>query len=239
MNPLQKQQQRQRQRQQQLTTTHTTHNNTHPDRPTDRPTNQPTDRPTDQPTAHRQDRTRGHTAKQTRVDDEKTADREQWTQGLFSYCKGRFTDRDCNESERQEWLASISKWAEADPLQEEPHIQVSEVFRSAGGDAGSSMDGYVVMLDQVCQPDTWRLVLTVAHPKQAGADEFQDHRYLSLLATMGKWMMRVLVERMIQHPRPDVPRRVHTFGFTQGWQTSAVIGTIRDTFWCARRFRRK
>ena len=68
---------------------------------------------------------------------------------------------------------------------------------------------------------------------------FEEHRYLSLLATMSKWMMRVLVERMRQHPRPDVPRRFHTIGVTQGWQTSAVPDTIRKAFWHARRFRRK
>ena len=50
--------------------------------------------------------------------------------------------------------------------------------------------------------------------------------------------MRVLVQRMRQHPRPDGPRGFHTIGFTQGWQTSAVTGTIRKAFWHALRCRR-
>ena len=31
--------------------------------------------------------------------------------------------------------------------------------------------------------------------------------------------------------------RVHRIGFTQGWQTSAVIGTVKEAFWHARRWR--
>ena len=77
----------------------------------------------------------------------------------------------------------------------------------------------------------------VALPKQAGADNFEEHGYLSLLATLSKWMMRVFVERMRQHPRSGVHRRVHKIGFTQGWQTSAVIGTVKEVFWHARRWR--
>ena len=78
----------------------------------------------------------------------------------------------------------------------------------------------------------------VTLPKQTGADDFDEHRYLSLLATKSKWRVRILVERMRQYPRPDVPRRFHTMCFTQGWQTSAVTGTDREAFWHAQRFRR-
>ena len=74
--------------------------------------------------------------------------------------------------------------------------------------------------------------------KAGWSSDCEEHRYLSLLATLSKWMMRVLLERMRQHPRPDVPRRFHTIRFTQGWQTSAVIGTMREGFWHALRFRR-
>ena len=52
------------------------------------------------------------------------------------------------------------------------------------------------MARHVDQLDTWRQVLMVAIPKQAGgADDFEEHRYLSLLATMSKWMVRILVEK--------------------------------------------
>ena len=78
----------------------------------------------------------------------------------------------------------------------------------------------------------------VAIPKQAGADDFDEHRHLSLLATMSKWMVRILVERMRKHPRPQVANRFHTIGNTLGWQTGAVSGTIREAFWHAQRFRR-
>ena len=99
-------------------------------------------------------------------------------------------------------------------------------------------DRDLAMPRQVNQPDTWRQVLMEAIPGHAGADDFDEHRYLSLLATMSKWMVRILVERMrkatqtadsqqIPHNRPHV-----------GWQTSAVSGTIREAFWLAQRFRR-
>ena len=65
------------------------------------------------------------------------------------------------------------------------------------------------MPDHVGQPVTSRQVLMEVLPKQAGADDFEEHRYLSLLATVSEWMMRVLVERLRQHPKPDVPRRFH------------------------------
>ena len=73
---------------------------------------------------------------------------------------------------------------------------------------------------------------------EAGADDFDEHRYLSLLATMSKWMVRILVESMRKHPRPQVANRFHTIGYTLSWQTSAVSGTIREAFWHAQRFRR-
>ena len=73
------------------------------------------------------------------------------------------------------------------------------------------------------QPNSWRQVPMVVLPKLGGVDNFEEHSYLSLLATLSKWMMRVLVERMRQHPRPDVHRRFHTVGATQSWQTSTVI----------------
>ena len=86
------------------------------------------------------------------------------------------------------------------------------------------------MLQHVDQTDTCQ-VLMVALPKQTAADDFDEHRYLSMLAT--KWIVRILVERMRQYPGPDVPRRFHTIGCTQGWQTSAVTGTFREAFWHA------
>ena len=49
--------------------------------------------------------------------------------------------------------------------------------------------------------------------------------------------MRVLLERMRQHPWPEVHRRFRTICCTH-WQTSAVIGTVREAFWHPRRFRR-
>ena len=89
-------------------------------------------------------------------------------------------------------------------------------------------DRYLTVPRHVNQPDTWRQVLMVAIPKQVGADDFDEHRYISLLATMSKWMVRILVERMRKHPRPQVANRFHTLGYTLGWQTSAVSGTIRE-----------
>ena len=76
-------------------------------------------------------------------------------------------------------------------------------------------DRDLAMPRHVNQPDTWRQVLMVAIPGHAGADDFDEHRYLSLLATMSKWMVRILVERMrkatqtadsqqIPHNRPHV-----------------------------------
>ena len=53
---------------------------------------------------------------------------------------------------------------------------------------------------------------------------------------MSKWMVRILVERMRKHPRPQVANRFHTIGYTLGWQTSAVSGTVREAFWHAQRF---
>ena len=61
-------------------------------------------------------------------------------------------------------------------------------------------DRYLAMLWHVNQPDTWGQVLMVAIPKQAGAGDFDGHGYLSLLPTMSKWMVRILVERMRKHP---------------------------------------
>ena len=97
-------------------------------------------------------------------------------------------------------------------------------------------DRYLGRPDQD-QPNSWRQVLKVAFPKQAGADNFEGHRSLSLVATLSKWMMCVLVGRVRQHPRPDVHRGVQTVGFTQGWQTSAVISTVKGAFWHVRRCR--
>ena len=65
------------------------------------------------------------------------------------------------------------------------------------------LDRYLERPDQD-QPNSWRQALMVALPKQAGVYNFKEHRYLSLLATLSKWMMRVFVERMRQHPRPGV-----------------------------------
>ena len=49
-------------------------------------------------------------------------------------------------------------------------------------------DRYLTMPRHMHQPDIWRQVLMVAIPKQAGrADDFDEHRYLSLLATVSKW----------------------------------------------------
>ena len=57
------------------------------------------------------------------------------------------------------------------------------------------------------QLDTCRQVLMVAIPKQAGAGDFDEYGYLSLLATMSKWMVRILMERMRKHPRPHLANR--------------------------------
>ena len=60
-----------------------------------------------------------------------------------SYCKDHFAGLECNDVDQRKWLASISDWAEADPLHEKPRIQVVEVFaalaevqagRGSGGD---------------------------------------------------------------------------------------------------------
>ena len=92
-------------------------------------------------------------------------------------------------------------------------------------------DKYLTMPRQVNQQDTWKQELMVAIPKQAGADDFDEYRYFSLLATMSKSIVRILVERMRKQPRPRVANRFHTIGYTRGWQTSAVSGTIREAFW--------
>ena len=74
------------------------------------------------------ERSKGHTAKKLKVENEETADREQWTHGLHSYCKDRFTDQNRDGLEQQRWQQTIEEWAARDPLQEKPHIQVTEMF---------------------------------------------------------------------------------------------------------------
>ena len=77
----------------------------------------------------------------------------------------------------------------------------------------------------------------VAIPKQAGADDFDEHRYLSLLATMSKWMGED-TGKDEKAPPTAGGNRFRTIGHTLGWQTSAVSGTIREAFWQTQRFRR-
>ena len=165
-------------------------------------------------------RRKGHTAKKLKVENEETADREQWTQGFFSHCKDRFTDQIRDDQEQQRWVQTIEERAARDPLQEKSRIQVAETFaalaemKTAKGPGGNQamvemwqnlpvqlklkvaahFDRYLTMPRHVNQLDTWRQVLMVAIPKQAGADDFDEHRYLSLLATMSKWIVRILVE---------------------------------------------
>ena len=139
------------------------------------------------------------------MENEETADREQWTHGLHSHCKDRFTDQIRDGQEQRRWPQTIEEWAERDPLQGKPHIQVTETFaalaemktaRGPGGDqatvevwqnlpiqlkpkGAAHFDRYLAMPRHVNQPDKWR---QVPIQKQAGADDFDEHRYLSLLA---------------------------------------------------------
>ena len=109
-------------------------------------------------------------------------------------------------------MQTIEEWAARDPLQEKPCIQVTETFaalaamktaKGPGGDqatvemwqtlpiqlklkVAAHFDRYLTMPRHVNQPDTWRQGPMVAISKQAGADDFDEHRYLSLLATLSK-----------------------------------------------------
>ena len=56
------------------------------------------------------ERSKGHTAKKLKVENEKTADREQWTHGPHSYCKDRFTDQNRDGLEQQRWLQTMQPW---------------------------------------------------------------------------------------------------------------------------------
>ena len=88
------------------------------------------------------ERRKGHTAKQLKAENEETVDREQWTLGLLSYCKDRFTDQNRDDQEQQRWMQTIEEWAVRDPLQEKPHTQITETFaalaemKSAKGPGG-------------------------------------------------------------------------------------------------------
>ena len=122
----------------------------------------------------------------------------------------RFTDPERDEGEQQRWLDSITEWAEADLWQD---IQVTETFAALadmktgtgpGGDRATVemwqnlpvqlMLKVSISTGTLQSPSMW----TSLTPQQAGADDFDVHRYLSLLATMGKWIARILVERMRQ-----------------------------------------
>ena len=97
----------------------------------------------------------------------KTADMEQWTHRLFSYCRDRFTDPERDEGEQQRWLDSITEWAEADP---DRRSLTSRSPRPGGDQATVEMwqnllvqikltvsihfDRYLAMLEHVDQPDT-------------------------------------------------------------------------------------
>ena len=80
------------------------------------------------------ERRKGHTAKKLNVENKETADREQWTHGLHSYCKDRFTDQIRDGLEQ-----TVGEWAARDPLQEKPHIHRDVC--SLGGDENSQGPG--------------------------------------------------------------------------------------------------
>ena len=95
-------------------------------------------------------------------------------------------------------------------------------------------DRCLAMPDHVGQPVTWRQVLRCSWWRfQSGlVQTIWKNTGLSLLATMAKWMMRVLVENMRQHPVLTCPDRSTRSVSRQ------VGGTTREAFWHARPSRR-
>ena len=157
-------------------------------------------------------RKKGHTAQQLKVENEQQT--EQSKQGLFSYCRDRLTDQNRDDQEQQGGMQTIEERAARDPMQEKLRLggnENSQGARRRSSDGGNvakppntaeTESRYLTMPRHVNQSDTWREVLMVAIPIQAGANDFDEHRYLSLMATMSKWMVRTLVENKESENNP-------------------------------------
>ena len=188
------------------------------------------------------------------VDGRRTLNREEWSADLERWLAETFQDPENGLAVQWLRLEELRREASAEGGLDPSAVTEAAVFaalaEAAGNRAGGldqvvvecwkalSIQSMLLLASQIrkylcgvgpSRPQVWARVLLVALPKEEGAASFGGFRWIALIATLAKWVLRVITELLRQwDAQHGPPRRWRAWGFERHRSTRAIVALLRE-----------